>query len=289
MNVQDRFGTANVALSSRMQQPEIGAASFGSANAGTVRAADGIRRLQPMPATACAPAAGGGFGGMTGIIQALLSVITQLLSALGLGGLGNPFSGPQGNEQFFQTANGGSVGDPHLSFNGTTPAGGAVQSRFDSMGGHSDLLDSDSYAGGYQVSTAATNPAANGVTWNERATVSTNFGATQVSLDKSGNATIAQNGVTVSLADGQSVDLGNGESVSRAANGSLTISDVNGMGGSITTTLSDDGQGVDVSSQAAQVDLGGDLLNQPLQSSGTLQQLDAPARRYRATLQARTA
>jgi hypothetical protein len=37
------------------------------------------------------------------------------------------------------------------------------------------------------------------------------------------------------------------------------------MGGSITTTLSQNGHGVDVTAQANNVDLGGDLVNQPQQ------------------------
>ena len=69
----------------------------------------------------------------------------------------------------------------------------------------------------------------------------------------------------ISLANGQSYDLGNGETVTRNANGSLAVTDNNGMGGTITTTLSENGQGVDVTAQANNVDLGGDLLNQPLQ------------------------
>ena len=47
---------------------------------------------------------------------------------------------PVRTEQYFQNASGGSVGDPHLSFNGKT---------WDNMGSQPDLLHSDSIPGGY--------------------------------------------------------------------------------------------------------------------------------------------
>jgi hypothetical protein len=200
------------------------------------------------------------------MVSQLMGMVAQLLSMFGLGGVGN-------GEQYFQNANGSSTGDPHLNFNG---------SHVDSMTSHSDLLDSDSFGGGYQISTAVTQPGANGVTYNQQASVSTDFGQTQVTLDNSGNATIAENGMTFSLVDGQSVQLGNGETATRSSNGSVVIQDTNGTGGSITTTLSENGQGVDVNTQAGNVDLGGDLVNQtqhymePMQGLQTMQALQQP-------------
>jgi hypothetical protein len=131
------------------------------------------------------------------------------------------------------------------------------------MNSHADLLDSDSFAGGYQISTNVTQPGANGVTFNQSATITTGFGSTQVSLDKNGTATIQENGQSIALANGQSYDLGNGETVSRNGDGSVVVTDNNGIGGTITTTLSENGQGVNVNAQAGNVDLGGDLLHQP--------------------------
>lgn len=194
-----------------------------------------------------------GLGGMMGM--GIGGIISQLISALQamLGG-GNSANGnafPYGdNEQFFQNATGGSVGDPHLSFGGHT---------WDNMGSQADLLHSDSFPGGYQLSTQTTPPQANGVTYNQSATLTTQYGGTQVTLDKDGNATIAENGQTYSLGTGETVDLGNGQLVARNQDGSLQITCDNGNGGEITTTMRCNGRGVDVNATANNVDLGGTL------------------------------
>lgn len=272
-NVQERGVTGTIALAAPAQQQRTNQAAFGTSRAAMLRSPDSIRRLSGQSmnyGTNYLPVGGGFGGGMNTIIQQLLGIIQQLLTALGLGGLGglgggNAWNGPQGPETYFQNASGASVGDPHLNFSGTNGTGSTQNAHFDSMIGHSDLLDSDSFAGGYQVSTSVTQPGPSGVTYNQQATIATNFGGTQVSLDKDGNASIVQNGQTLSLADGQSYDLGNGESVTRNSNGSVVVTDNNGMNGSITTTLSENGNGVDVNTQANNVDLGGDLLGQPSQ------------------------
>lgn len=279
-NVQERGLSGTIAMTAGTPQPGTQAA-IGTSTGAMLQPSDTIRRLFAQPQQSSfyttGPLQPGGInGGGTGgnsIIQQLLNIIQQLLSALGLGGLGgglgglfgngNSWSGPQGDEQYFQSATGSSVGDPHLSFNGTTDTGNNDTTKFDSMTGHSDLLDSDSFSGGYQISTGVTQPGANGVTYNQQATIATNFGNTQVSLDKNGNATILQNGQPINLADGQTFALGNGETVTRNTDGSVVVADNNGMGGSLTTTLSVNGQGVNVNAQASNVDLGGDLLSQP--------------------------
>ena len=51
--------------------------------------------------------------------------------------------------------------------------------------------------------------------------------------------------------------------MTRNANGSVIVRDDNGLGGTITTTLSENGKGVDVNVQSSNVDLGGDLLEPP--------------------------
>ena len=63
------------------------------------------------------------------------------------------------------------------------------------------------------------------------------------------------------LQSGSSMDLGNGEFVQRNADGSLVITCNNGQGGQITTTIKENGSGVDVSANANNVDLGGALVN----------------------------
>lgn len=262
-NVYERAAAANVALPQSLPGISSNDLRWNSTGSLLPVSGDAIRRTGPQfrrPPIDNAPPAG--FPGTSGILSQLLSIVQQLLSMLGMGGmLGNA----QGGEQYFQTASGSSLGDPHLAFSGTTSSGANRQSRFDSMSGHSDLLDSDSFAGGYQIATSVTQPGANGVTYNQQAVVSTNFGNTQISLDRSGNATISQDGQTMSIAAGQSVLLGGGETVTRNSNGSLVIADENGAGGCITTTLSENGHGVDVRAQANNVELGGDILNQPQQ------------------------
>lgn len=156
-----------------------------------------------------------------------------------------------GSEKYFSNASGSSVGDPHLSFNGST---------WNDMQSEPDLLHSDSIRGGYQLSTQTTPPSASGVTYNQSATVTTHGGRTQVSLNNNGNATITQDGVTQSLTPGQTVQLGN-ETVTCNQNGSLQITSQNENGGQITTTMTQNGQGVDVNVSANNLDLGGAMVN----------------------------
>lgn len=259
-NVQERFPTATLAAG-RTALPEISNRA-GFPTPLPVMRGDGIRRDGPQLRYPLNPdwaqSAGAGFG-ISGIISQLMNIIQQLLSLFGM-------SGASGAQTYFQNATGSSSGDPHLRFTGMTGAGAQQQCAFDSMTGHPDLLESDSFAGGFQISTAVTQPASNGVTFNERATISTDFGHTAVSLDNEGNASITQNGQSVPLQDGASYDVGNGETVFRNADGSVGVRDDNGLGGTITTILRQNGQGVDVDTQAANVDLSGDLVNQPPQT-----------------------
>jgi hypothetical protein len=172
-----------------------------------------------------------------------------------------------GNEQYFSSASGGSNGDPHISFNGGT---------WNDMQSEPNLLNSDSIHGGYQLSTQTTPPNANGVTYNQSATVTTHGGNTAVTLNNNGNATITQNGVTQNLAPGQTVQLGN-ETITCNQNGSLQITSQNQSGGQITTTMTQNGQGVDVNVSANNVDLGGAMVNG---SSGCQSQAPQPPTRH---------
>ncbi len=210
----------------------------------------------------------GGGGGFGNLAQTLMQLLQSLFSTGGQNGAGGfPYGD---NEQYFNNANGASVGDPHLSFNGA---------HWDNMGSQPDLLHSDSFQGGYQVSTQATPPSPNGVTYNQSATVTTNYGGTNVSLDNAGNATIAENGNQYTIQPGQTIDLGNGEIVQRNGDGSLQVTCDNGNGGEISTTMRDNGQGVDVSATAYNVDLGGALVSGAAQNGGgTLIPLARPHR-----------
>ncbi|MDQ2663727.1 MAG: DUF2703 domain-containing protein [Candidatus Eremiobacteraeota bacterium] len=205
----------------------------------------------------------GGTGGWQGIIQKLLGLFDQIFALLGL----SSSNGPTGNQQRFQNATGSSTGDPHLAFQGTSD-GKNTAFHFDSMTDHSNLIDSDSFDGGYSVSTKATQAGANGVTFNQSATVSTQNGNTAVSLDRNGNVSITSDGQMRSIAAGQTLDLGGGESVTQNADGSLTVSDDNGFGSILTTTLAKGGSGVDVSVTAQNADLGGDLVDSAAPDSG---------------------
>ncbi len=235
---------------------------------------DNIARLQPPSIGVLSGQSSGGFnplssmgmGALQTAISSIMGMLQQLMQMLGAGAGSAPGQngGIGGGEQLYQNATGSSTGDPHLAFNGTNSSGQTDNGRFDNMNGQSDLLDSDSFDGGYQVSTQTTSPNANGITFNSNATISTQNGAFQVSLDKAGDASILENGTSMSLQDGQTVDFGDGETVTRAQDGSLTVLDNNCNGGQISTTLQSNGQGVDVHASAQNVDLGGDLYNQTI-------------------------
>jgi hypothetical protein len=225
--------------------------------AGLLVRGDKVSTLGPAPFAGSPPQQPDGW-------NAILSQLANLMNEI-MSKIGGAFGGPAHStgDTFYDNASAGSTGDPHLAFNGTAGTGASKATRFDSMQGHRDLLDSDSFAGGFQISTQVTQPDAHGVTYNRRASISTDGGATRVSLDKNGNATIEQYGATTALADGQTIDLSNGESATRAQNGTVTVSETNAEGGRIATTLSENGHGVDVNVQAHDVDLNGDLLQQP--------------------------
>jgi len=157
---------------------------------------------------------------------------------------------PYGNERYYGSATGASQGDPHLSFNGNT---------WDNMSSQPNLLQSNSFAGGYQISTQVT-PPSKGISYNQSATISMNGGNTTISMNNQGQASIEEYGQNLPISPGQTVQLGNGENVTCSQNGSLTVQAENGNGGQITTTLTQSGQGVNVKVNAQNVDLGGSLV-----------------------------
>ncbi len=203
------------------------------------------------------------------IMNSLSNLMSQLssyfggtsgVSTTGTGWNGAP-SGSSQPETAFSNVSASSTGDPHEALNGTTSAGASVGDKWDSMQSHSDLLDSDSFGGGYRVSTSVTTPNANGVTYNSSATVRTAGGRDAVTLDKDGSYSVTENGRNVTLAQGQATQIGRDETVTLNADKSLTIVDSNHRGGELTTTLSLNGNGVDVKASGSNVDLGGFLVD----------------------------
>lgn len=188
-----------------------------------------------------------GFGQIAQLIQQLIAALQQL------------FGNQQPSEPAYTDATASSTGDPHLAFNGTQTNGIANAQRYDSMSSHADLLDSDSFDGGFQISTTVTQPAANGTTMNKSATITANNGQTVITMENTGTATITASGQQLSIDPGQTLDLGNGETVTKNQDGSLTVINVNGEGGAIRTTLKPTGTGVDITATAHNVDLGGDI------------------------------
>ena len=200
------------------------------------------------------------FGPLMGMLQQLMQMLQSLMgygsnAPYGPGGCppyGNGGAPSCGNERFFQNASGSSAGDPHLSFNGA---------RWNNMSSQPDLLNSGSFDGGFRISTQVTPPNANGVSWNQSATVALNNGATTIGMTDTGQASITSYGQSLSIARGQTMALGNGESVTYEENGSLHVSAQNGFGGNIETTLTPEGKGVNVDVAAHDVDLGGTLVH----------------------------
>ena len=133
--------------------------------------------------------------------------------------------------------------------------------KWTNMASQPDLLNSNSFQGGFQISTQVTPQNSRGVTWNQSAAVSLNNGATTVSLNDKGDASITSYGQSISIARGQTLQLGDGEAVTCEQSGALRITAQNGAGGRIETTLTPEGKGVNVDVTAHDVDLGGTLVN----------------------------
>ena len=261
-----------------LMSPAAGFDSGGtlSPGGGALAAGDNISRFAPPTSEGAASLPYGGYGapgslqGMFGPLMGLLQQLMQMLQSIAGYGCENPYGSigappngngcspytgscpPFGNERFFQNAAGSSEGDPHLSFNG---------SKWNNMASQPDLLNSNSFAGGFRISTQVTPPNAKGVTWNQSATVALDNGATTVSMNDNGQASITNDGRSVDITRGQTLQLGNGDSVTYEQNGSLRVTAQNQYGGRIETTLAPDGKGVNVDVSAHDVDLGGALVN----------------------------
>ncbi len=249
MYVQPHEGTLGLSSFPPLGNISDGAFPMQDEVPGAVTAGDGVT-LSGAPwlnSMTQNPAQTAMFGPLASLMQQLMQMLQSMLGYQGGG------CSPYGGEQFFPNAQGASVGDPHLSFNGN---------HWNSMVSQPNLLNSDSIPGGFQISTQVTSPNAQGITHNQSASISLNNGQTTISMTNAGQASIQSFGQTIALAPGQSTQLGNGATVTCNQNGSLSVAVQNGCGGEITTSLSPRGQGVDVSVSAQNVDLGGALVNQ---------------------------
>lgn len=272
--------------------------------ADTIQYAPGGPMVPNAPNAGTGAAYGSGFGSTYAQLLAALSNLFTNLGAMfgaspaaGMPSPGTPAPGnePEGQGQtFFTSATANSVGDPHEAFSGTSASGTAIDQKWNSMIAHPNLLDSNSFQGGYRVSTTVTAPDAKGVTQNASATVTTSGGATSVTMNQDGSYSVSSNGQRLTLPVGQAQMLGNGESVTLNADKSLTVVDANARGGSITTTLKSNGTGgVDVTNSATNVDLGGSLVghaqylaNGPEPAPSTLGFVDPFASQFPAQLAA---
>ncbi|HEX3548753.1 MAG TPA: hypothetical protein VHT53_00145 [Candidatus Elarobacter sp.] len=166
---------------------------------------------------------------------------------------------PGGPEQRFADVDVSSTGDPHIAETGTRANGTAVNARWDSMTAHDDLVHTDQVEGGYRVSTTVTQPDANGVTYNQSASVHANFGQDDVTLNRDGSYQIFSDGRALALGKGESATLSGGERVDVAQDGSISVLAANGSA-TVATTLRSTGAGVDVTTHGHGIALGGDAV-----------------------------
>lgn len=207
--------------------------------------------------------------GLLGIVSGLLAALQQIVGALTNGNAntaGQQQSSypppPGGAQQRFANVDVSSTGDPHIAETGTTagPSATSIDDRWDSMSAHNDLVHSNDVEGGYQVSTAVTAPGANGVTYNQSATVHANFNQDAVTMNRDGSYAIYDDGNEVQLGKGESATLSGGERVDVNQDGSLTVNAMASNGGTISTTLRSTGAGVDVTAHGQNIALGGDAV-----------------------------
>ena len=211
-------------------------------------------------------------GAIAALITGLVSLLQQLVgSFLGQSQNQTPAQGPAqpqhqtcaagGSGQRFEDVDVSSTGDPHLAAVGTRDGGGgAVDAHWDSMASQNDLVHSTQIDGGYRVSTAVTQPGANGVTSNQSATVHANFDQDAVTMNRDGSFGIYDNGQEIRLGKGESAVLSGGETVSENQDGSLIVSARSATGGTIATTLRANGAGVDVTTHAHDIAVGGEAI-----------------------------
>jgi hypothetical protein len=223
-----------------------------------------------------------------GMLAQIMAMVEQLTGSIGgaFGGTGfggNGYAGngyggtgyggnacggatpPQPGAATFANATLSSTGDPHLALTGTLEnANGTttqVNDHYDNMSSQRDLLSTNDFGDAFRVSTTATTPNANGVTYNQSATATMDFGRDRVTIGPGGAVSVTSNGNALALGAGKSVTLAGGEVVSENGSGAVSIAEQNAAGESLTTTFTNNGSGVDVSATAnGGVTLGGSLV-----------------------------
>ena len=122
-------------------------------------------------------------GSLFGLVSGLVTMLQQLVGAL-MNQSTNPNQGPPqgvlpgGPQQRFAERRRELDRRPApraRSARAKPATATSVNEHWDSMTSHDDLVHSAQIDGGYRVSTAVTQPDANGVTWNQSATVHANF------------------------------------------------------------------------------------------------------------------
>ncbi len=207
-------------------------------------------------------------GSIAGILTGLVSLLQQLVGSFLNQGRNQIPAQPQhhncasnGAQQRFEDIDVSSTGDPHLAAVGTREGpGGALDLHWDSMTSQNDLVHSTQIDGGYRVSTAVTQPGANGVTSNQSVTVHANFDQDAVTMNRDGSFAIYDNGAEVRIGKGESAVLSGGEAVSENQDGSLVVGARSATGGTIATTLRANGAGVDVTTHAHEIAVGGEAI-----------------------------
>ncbi len=208
-------------------------------------------------------------GSIAGILTGLVNLLQQLVSSfLSQNHVQPPqqqqrCTGAGSGQPRFENLDVSSTGDPHLAATGTREGPGgerAVDAHWDSMSSQNDLVHSTQIDGGYRVSTTVTQPGTNGASWNQSATVHANFDQDAVTLNRDGSFAIFDNGSEVRLGKGESAVLSGGETVSENQDGSLIVSARSATGGTIATTLRVNGNGVDVTTHAHEIAVGGEAV-----------------------------
>jgi len=204
--------------------------------------------------------------GMGGILAQLAAQVQQSISQLSntLFGTASSKNSNASGSATFQSVALASVGDPHLSVNGTEQnADGStvnVSSHFDSMTAQQDLFSTHDFGDGFRVSTTVTQPASNGVTQNATATASMDGGRENVTMTDTGAISVTDHGQAIALTPGQTVTLTGGQQVSESANGAVSIAE-SAFGENLTTTFTQNGSGgVDVTATGQNVTLSGALV-----------------------------